>query len=77
MSNNSFFTFTFLYRKTYILLENIFEKTEFIMLHSHCHFLMWQVIGNAVTPTPIQIFIGFADAILRFKILGNRLGILM
>ena len=26
-SNNSFFTFTFLYRKIYILLENIFGKT--------------------------------------------------
>ena len=26
-SNNSFFTFTFSYRKTYILLENIVEET--------------------------------------------------
>ena len=46
------------------------------MLHLHCHFLMWQVTENAVTPTPIQIFNGFADVILRFKILGNRLGTL-
>ena len=39
-------------------------------------FFTWQVIGSAVTPTPIKIFIGFADAILRSKILDNRLGIL-
>ena len=35
-----------------------------------------QVIGSAVTPTPMQIFIGFVDAILRSKILCNRLRIL-
>ena len=58
------------------MLENIFEKTEFVLLHSHGRFLTWQVIGNAVTPTPIQILIGFAYTILPFKILGNRLGIL-
>ena len=39
-------------------------------------FFTWQVIGNAVTPTPIKTFIGFADAILQSKILDNRLGIL-
>ena len=39
-------------------------------------FFMCQVIGNAVTPTPIDIFVGFADAILRSKILDNRLDIL-
>ena len=66
----------FLEMKTYILLGNIFEETQFILLHSHCRFFMWQVIGDAVTPTPIQIFIGFVNAILRSKILGNRLGIL-
>ena len=38
-------------------------------------FFTWQVIGNAVIPT--SIFIGIADAILRSKILDNRLGILM
>ena len=52
-SNNSFSSFNFLYRKTYILLENIFEETQFTLLHSQCSFLTWQVIGNAVTPTPI------------------------
>ena len=40
------------------------------------HFFTWQVIGNAVRPTPISIFIGFADAIRRSKILEKRLGIL-
>ena len=39
-------------------------------------FSTWEVIGNAVTPTPIYILIGFADAVLQFKILGNKLGIL-
>ena len=51
-------------------------KTQFVLLHLHYRFFTQQVIGNAVTPTPIQIFIGFVDAILRSKILGNRLGIL-
>ena len=45
-------------------------------LHLHYYFFTWQVIGNAVTPKLIQIFIGVLDAILRSKILGNRLGIL-
>ena len=75
-SNNSFFTFTFLYRKIYIFLDNIFGKTQFILLHLHYHFFKWQVTESAATPTPIQIFIDFVDTILRSKILGNRLGIL-
>ena len=58
-SNNSFFTFIFLYRKTYILLENILEETWFILLHSYCRF-----------SRGIFIFIGFVDAILRSKKLG-------
>ena len=37
---------------------------------------MRQVIGNAVAATPMQIFTSIADAILRSKILDNRLGIL-
>ena len=72
-SNHSFFPFTVLYRSIYILLENIFGK---ILLHLHNRFFTWHVIGNALKPTPIQIFIGFVNAILRSKILGNRLGIL-
>ena len=55
-------------------------KTNFKKLSLYYYigiaFCLWQVIGNAVTPTPIQIFIGFADAILQSKILANRLGIL-
>ena len=61
--------------KPYILIKNIFEETQFILLHSRCRFFTSQFIGNVVTSTPIQIFIGFVDAILRSKILGNRLGI--
>ena len=70
------FLLRFLYWETYILLENIFEETQLILLHSHYRFFTWQVTGNAVTPMPIQIFIGFVHAIPRSKILGNRLGIL-
>ena len=51
-------------------------KTQFVLLHLHYRFFAQQVIRNAVTPTPMQIFIGFVDAILRSKILSNRLGIL-
>ena len=76
MSNNIFFTFTSLYRKTYILLKSIFEETQFILLYSHRRFFTWQVIGNAVTPTSIQIFIGFLDTLPRSKIPGKRLRIL-
>ena len=70
------FLLRFLYWETYILLENIFEETQLILLHSHYLFFTWQVTGNAVTPMPIQIFIGFVHVIPRSKILGNRLGIL-
>ena len=45
-SNKSFFTFTFLYRKIYILLENILRKTQFILLHLHYRIFTRQVIGN-------------------------------
>ena len=69
------FLLRFLYWEIYILLENIFEETQLILLHSHYRFFPWQVTGNAVTPMPIQIFIGFVHAIPRSKILGNRLGI--
>ena len=34
----AFLLLLFLYRKTYILFENIFEETQFILLHSHCCF---------------------------------------
>ena len=43
-----FFAFTLLHQKIYVLLENIFGKTLFILLHLHCSFFIWQVIENAV-----------------------------
>ena len=74
-SNKYFFTFnTFLYRKNYILLENIFGKTYFIILHLHYSFFAWQVIGNAVIKQ--QHPYRYALVLLWPKILGNRLGIL-
>ena len=66
----------------FIFCKFIFcQKTYLQKLSLYCYicftvFFTSQVIGNVVTPTPIQIFIGFADAILRSKILDNRLGIL-
>ena len=57
-------------QKTYL------EKPSLYCYICFTVFSTWQVIGNAVTPTPKQIFIGFADVILRSKILDNRLGIL-
>ena len=59
-----------------MLLENTFGKTQLIVLLLYYRFFTWQVIGNAVKPKPMQIFIGFEDAILRCKILGSRLAIL-
>ena len=50
------------------------QKTYFEKLSLYCY--IWQVIGNVITPTSIQIFFGFVDVIHRSKILGNRLGIL-
>ena len=51
---NIFFTFSFLYRKIYIL-ANIFGKTQFTLLHLYYSAYRWQVIGNAIsnkTPAP-------------------------
>ena len=50
----------------------------FIFLYIKTYILLEKTFEetNAVTPTPIQIFIGFVDTIRRSKILGNRLGIL-
>ena len=47
-NNKYFFTLTFLYRRNYILLGNIFGKTQFILLHLFDSFLTWQIIGNTV-----------------------------
>ena len=47
-NNKHFFNFTFLYRKNYTLLENIFGKFYLILLHLYNSFFMWQVIKNAI-----------------------------
>ena len=52
-SNNNFFTFAFLYRKTYILLENIFGKTQFILLY--LHYSYWKC-SNTNTHIDIHWF---------------------
>ena len=70
------FTFTFLYRKIYILLKTYLEKLSLYCYICITVFSKWQVVGNAVTPTLIYILIVFAVTILRSKILDNGLGIL-
>ena len=75
---NIFFAFTFYIRNVYALLENIFGKTQFILLHLSYSFFTWQVNGNAVIKhqRPYRC-IGLGYAVLRPKILlDNRLGIL-
>ena len=67
------FAFTFSCREIYILLENISGKTVYIVTFA-LPFFTRQVMGNAVTPTLIEMLIGLVDAILRSKILDNRLG---
>ena len=46
-NNKYFFTYTFLCRKIYMLLENISGKTCFILLHLYYSFFTWQFIENA------------------------------
>ena len=76
MSNNSFLLLLFYIGKFIFCQKTYLEKLSLYCYICFTVFFTWQVIGNAVTPTPIQIFIGFVDAILRSKILDNRLGIL-
>ena len=47
-NNKYFFTLTFSCRRIYILLENIFGKTQFILLHLYYIFFVWQVIRSVV-----------------------------
>ena len=75
-SNNSLLLLLFYIGKFIFCQKTYFEKLSLYCYICFTVFFTWQVIENAVTPTPIQIFIGFADAILRSKILDNRLGIL-
>ena len=77
-SQTTGFLLLLFYIGKFIFCQKIYIwKIQFVLLHLHYRFFTQQVIENAVTPTPIQIFIGFVDAILRSKILGNRLGVLM
>ena len=63
-------------KNLYFARKNIWKHlvciNTFALPSFFCFFFTWQVIRNAVTPTPIQIFIGFVDAILRSKILDNK-----
>ena len=72
----AFYFYFFIQENLYFVRKHIWKNLVYIVTFALRFFLTWQVIGNAVTPTPIQIFIGFADAILQSKILDNRLGIL-
>ena len=42
------FLLTFLFRKIYILLENVFRKTCFLLLRLYYSFFAWQSIGNVI-----------------------------
>ena len=76
-SQKTAFYFYFFYIGKFIFCQKTYlEKPSLYCYICFTVFSTWQVIGNAVTPTPKQIFIGFADVILRSKILDNRLGIL-
>ena len=72
----AFYFYFFIQENLYFVRKHIWKNLVYIAIFALPFFFMWQVIGNAVTPTPIQIFISFADAILRSKILDNRLGVL-
>ena len=75
-SNNSFLLVLFYIAIFIFCYKTYLEKPSLYCYICFKVFFTWQVIGNAVTPTPIEIFIGFADTILRSKILDNRLGTL-
>ena len=72
-STSSFFYFYFFIQENlYFVTKHIWKNLVYIITV----FFTWQVIGNVVTSTSMQLSIGFVDAILRSKIFGNRLGIL-
>ena len=75
-SQTTAFYFYFFIGKFIFCWKTYLEKLSLYCYICFIVFFTRQVIGNAVTPMPIQIFIGFADAILRSKIHDNRLGIL-
>ena len=67
----AFYFYYFVQENLHFVRKHIWKNVVYIVT-----FFFWQVIGNEVTPTPIQMFIGFVDAILRPKILHNRLAFL-
>ena len=71
----AFYFYFFKQKNLYFVRKHIWKILIYIITFA-LPFFTWQVIGNAVTPTNIQIFTGFVDAILRSIILVNRLGIL-
>ena len=72
----AFYFYFFIQENLYFVIKHIWKNLVYIVTFALQFF---HVAGyfNVVTPTPIQTFIGFVDAILRSKILGNKLGILM
>ena len=75
-SNNSFLLLLFHVGKLTFCQKLYLEKRSLYCYICFTVFFTQQVIENAVTPTAIQMFIGYVDAILRSKILDNRLGFL-
>ena len=72
----AFYFYFFIQENLHFFRIHIWKNLVYIVTFALPFFFTWQVIGNAVTPTPIYMFIGFVDAILRSKILDNRLGFL-
>ena len=69
--------FTFFHVRKFTFCQKTYlEKLSLCYYICFTVFFTWKIIGNAVTLAPIQMFIGFVDAILRSKILDNRLGFL-
>ena len=71
----TFFFYFFIQENLYFVGKRIWENLVYIVTFALPFF---DVVGygKSVTPTPIQIVIGFVDAILPSKILDNRLRIL-
>ena len=69
----AFYFYFFIQENLYFVRKHIWKN--FILLHLLYRFFHVACYWKC-SITPIQIFIGFADAILRSKILENRLGVL-
>ena len=76
-SNNKEFFFYFFYTEKYAFCQKTcFKKLN---LYYYIYVTVFCVAGSRKcsnkTPIPIQICIGLVDAVLQYKILGNRSGI--